>query len=108
VTEACHASQGKRPPLPPPLTIEESGACFIVRVTGTTRRKSVTRDATGAARAKKYRTRRRRGMRCFMVRLDDAEIESLVKAGYLEAPITGPTVVQIAIEAFISDKLGEL
>jgi hypothetical protein len=47
-------------------------------------------------------------MRCFMVRLDDAEIESLVKAGYLEAPITGPTVVQIAIEAFISDKLGEL
>jgi len=100
------------------LTIEESEACFIVRVTddgdgivtrdGDDAPKSVTRDATGASRAKEYRTRRRRGMRCFMVRLDDAEIESLVKAGYLEAPITGPTVVQIAIEAFISDKLGEL
>jgi len=31
-----------------------------------------------------------------------------VKAGYLETPITGPTAVQIAIEAFISDTLGEL
>jgi hypothetical protein len=70
--------------------------------------KCVTRDATGAARAKKYRTRRRRGMRCFVVRLDNAEIEALVKAGYLETPITGPTAVQIAIEAFVSDKLGEL
>jgi hypothetical protein len=47
-------------------------------------------------------------MRCFLVRLDNAEIEALVKAGYLETPITGPTAVQIAIEAFISDKLGEL
>jgi hypothetical protein len=78
------------------LTIEESEACFIVRVTddgdgivtrdGDDAPKSVTRDATGASRANEYRTRRRRGMRCFMVRLDDAEIESLTKRGYLEDP----------------------
>ena len=43
-----------------------------------------------------------------MVRLDDAEIEALVKAGYLETPITGLTAVQIAIEAFVPDKPGEL
>ena len=59
-------------------------------------------------RSRATRERRRRGMRCFMVRLDDAEIEALVKAGYLETPITGPTAVQTAIEAFLSDKLGEL
>jgi hypothetical protein len=80
----------------------------IVTRDGDNAPKSVTRDAAGAARAKEYRMRRRRGMRCFTVRLDDAEIEALVRAGYLETPITGPTAVQIAIEAFVSDKLGEL
>jgi hypothetical protein len=80
----------------------------IVTRDGDNAPKSVTRGAAGAARAKEYRMRRRRGMRCFTVRLDDAEIEALVRAGYLETPITGPTAVQIAIEAFVSDKLGEL
>jgi len=55
----------------------------IVTRDGDNAPKSVTRDA---ARAKEYRMRRCRGMRCFMVRLDDAEIESLTKRGYLEDP----------------------
>jgi hypothetical protein len=38
----------------------------------------------------------------------ECSYEPRLKAGYLETPITGPTAVQIAIEAFFSDKLGEL
>jgi len=76
-----------------------------IQVTPNMQRVASPKRSTVRSRA--TRERRRRGMRCFMVQLDNAEIKALVKAGYLETPITGPTAVQIAIEAFVSDKLGE-
>jgi hypothetical protein len=46
----------------------------------------VASPTPSTVRSRATRERRCRGMRCFMVRLDDAEIESLTKRGYLEDP----------------------
>jgi len=61
------------------------------------RMKRVASPTRNTVRSRLHRTRRRRGMRCYTIRMADAEIEALVHAGYLEAPIAGPAAVQMAI-----------
>jgi hypothetical protein len=45
----------------------------------------VASPKASTVRPRLHRTRRRQGMRCFTVRLAETKIESLVKAGYLDA-----------------------
>jgi hypothetical protein len=68
----------------------------------------MTRSSTPAAeRARRYRQRRRSGMRCVTIRLSDAEIDMLVARRYLGADGRDDTnAVQAAMEAFLADELG--
>jgi hypothetical protein len=70
----------------------------------------VIRSPTPAAeRMRRHRDRRRSGMRCVTIRLTDAEIDGLVAGGYLGADERDDkSVVQAAVEAFISDELAAL
>lgn len=61
----------------------------------------VTRDA---ARAKAYRVRKRRGLRCVTIRLAQAEIQALEDNGYLEGGRTGSALAD-AVELFLSDHM---
>jgi hypothetical protein len=64
-------------------------------------------DRTKAARMRRYRERRRRGLTCVTVRLNKAEIDRLVKAKYLDEDQTGDQMaLQEAAEAFMSDAFG--
>jgi hypothetical protein len=58
---------------------------------------------------RRHRDRRRSGTRCVTIRLTDAEIDGLVAVRYLGADERDDkSVVQAAVEAFISDELAAL
>ena len=62
--------------------------------------------SNAAVRMRAYRRRRRRGMRCFSIRLTEPEIEALVTKNYLGAEARSDREAIVgAIEACLSDTL---
>ena len=50
----------------------------------------------------RLRDRRKRGFVCYMVEVSDADIERLVRRGYLDRPRrTDPTAVELAVGAVL-------
>ena len=61
-----------------------------------------------AERVRRYRNRRRQGMRCVQVSLHVTKIDALVRMGYLEdRDRNNPAALQTAINIFISDAFFE-
>jgi hypothetical protein len=65
--------------------------------------------SAAAERMRRYRQRRRDGLRCFMIELRETEIDALVRKGLLAAE-NGHDYdsVQSALYAFLDRALGEL
>ena len=62
-----------------------------------------------ALRMRAYRARRRRGFRCFQIKISEDEINVLVAKRYLEGiESADESAVEMALEAFVSDVLGGL
>jgi hypothetical protein len=60
----------------------------------------------GAVRMARYRRRRRNGLRCLLVELRKAEIEVLIRRGYLDAAHRrGKNAVLKALYDFLDDTL---
>jgi hypothetical protein len=67
-----------------------------------------TRTAA-AERMRRYRQRRRDGLRCFMIELRETEIEALIRNGLLSPENRHDyDSVQSAFYAFLDDAFGEL
>jgi hypothetical protein len=67
-----------------------------------------TRTAA-AERMRRYRQRRRNGLRCFMIELRETEVDALIRKGLLSAESRQDYVsVQSALYAFLDDAFGEL
>jgi hypothetical protein len=64
---------------------------------------------SSAARTKRYRARRRQGIHCTTVYVNESEVGALVARGYLpEEARNDPVAIKAAIEGVISDLAFEL
>jgi hypothetical protein len=62
--------------------------------------------AAGAKRLEAHRRRKRMGLRCLTVRVNDRTVRHLISTGYLSLESSGATpAVAIALEAWIYDNL---
>jgi hypothetical protein len=62
-----------------------------------------------AERMRQFRERRRRGLRCVRISLHVTEIDGLIRKRYLEPNNRDDqNEIQMAIDAFINDTLGDM
>jgi hypothetical protein len=63
--------------------------------------------STTALRMRAYRARKRRGFRCFQIKMNEDEVNGLVAKRYLEDhDRADQSAVETALEALVSDVLG--